>query len=89
MQTLLEHSLCIAEDTPDGRHLEYWVNQPVDVYLVIRQQDERSGDAAIRWMNITQYLKEREDKASRQIVFSGEKLDLPAVWRVRDRFFRR
>ena len=76
-------------DVKNERHLEYWVNQPVDVYLVIRQQDERSGDAAIRWMNITQYLKEREDKASRQIVFSGEKLDLPAVWRVRDRFFRR
>jgi len=89
VQTLLEHSLCIAEDTPDGLHLEYWVNQPVDVYLVIRQQDERSGDSAIRWMNITQYLKEREDKASRQIVFNGEKLDLSAVWRVRDRFFRR
>ena len=76
-------------DVKNERHLEYWSNQPVDVYLVIRQQDERSGDTAIRWMNITRYLKERKDKPNRQIVFSGEKLDAPAVWRVRDRFFRR
>ncbi len=69
------------------RHLEYWQNQPVDVYLVIRQQDERTGEAAIRWMNVTQYLKEREDKNSRQIVFAGKKLDAPEVWRVRDGFF--
>ena len=76
-------------DVKNDRHLEYWVNQPWDVYLVIRQQDERSGDAAIRWMNITQYLKAREDKASKQIIFIGEKLDLSAVWRVRDTFFGR
>ncbi|NOS88380.1 MAG: DUF4365 domain-containing protein, partial [Methylococcaceae bacterium] len=74
-------------DVKNERHLAYWVNQPVDVYLVIRQQDERSGEATIRWMNLTRYLKEREDKTSRQIVFAGEKLDAPAVWRVRDEFF--
>ena len=75
-------------DVKNEQHLEYWVNQAVDVYLVIRQQDERSGEATIRWMNVTRYLKEREDKAGRQIVFEGEKLDAPAVWRVRDGFFR-
>ena len=75
-------------DVNNERHLEYWVNQPVDVYLVIRQQDERSGETTIRWMNVSRYLKERENKASRQIVFKGEKLDAPAVWRVRDGFFR-
>ena len=75
-------------DVNNERHLAYWVNQPVEVYLVIRQQDERSGEATIRWMNVSRYLKEREDKASRQIVFKGEKLDAPAVWRVRDGFFR-
>jgi hypothetical protein len=26
----------------DERHLEYWINQPVDVYLVIRRTDELS-----------------------------------------------
>lgn len=57
-------------------------NQPVDVYLVIRDAQE-----TIRWMNVTQHLKTRKDKKSRQIVFEGEKLDAPAVWRVRDGFF--
>lgn len=70
-------------DVKSPRHLEYWTNQPVDVYLVIRDAEE-----TIRWMNITQYLKGRADKANRQIIFDGEVLDAPAVWRVRDRFFR-
>jgi len=61
------------------RHLEAWVSQQADVYLVIRDAEE-----AIRWMNVTQYLKTRRDKQSRQIVFDGEKLDAPAVWRMRD-----
>jgi Domain of unknown function (DUF4365) len=73
-------------DVKDERHLKYWISQPVDVYLVIRQTDEVGGET-IRWMNVTRYLKDRKDKASRQIVFAGEKLDAPAVWRVRDGFF--
>ena len=32
-------------DVTDDRHLEYWISQPVDVYLVIRQTDEMSGAA--------------------------------------------
>jgi small GTP-binding protein len=75
-------------DVKKLRHLKYWISQPVDVYLVIRQQDEVTGQEAIRWMNVTRYLNERPDKESRQIVFEGEKLDAPAVWRVRDQFFR-
>ena len=75
-------------DMKNDRHLEYWVSQPVDVYLVIRHKDEVSGQEAIHWMNITRYLKLRKDKTSRQIVFDGKKLDAPAVWRVRDEFFR-
>ncbi|MCE9610702.1 MAG: TIR domain-containing protein [Chthoniobacter sp.] len=71
----------------DDRHLEYWVSQPVDVYLVIRQTDELSGQQVIRWMNVTRYLKDRKDKKSRQIIFDGEKLDMEAVWKVRDGFF--
>lgn len=70
-------------DVKNPRHLEYWTSQPVDVYLVIRDAEE-----TIRWMNITRYLNERADKANRQIIFDGEVLDAPAVWRVRDRFFR-
>ena len=74
-------------DLKDNRHLDYWVSQPVDVYLVIRQTDETMGGEAIRWMNVTRYLKARKDKKSRQIIFKGEKLDMEAVWKVRDGFF--
>ena len=74
-------------DVKKERHLDYWINQPVDVYLVIRQKDERSGEETIRWMNVTRYLKNRKEKASRQIVFEGERLDMQAVWKLRDRFF--
>jgi WD40 repeat protein len=73
-------------DVKDERHLEYWINQPVDVYLVIRQTNE-VGKQTIRWMNVTRYLKDRPDKNSRQIPFTGEKLDMEAVWKVRDQFF--
>jgi hypothetical protein len=74
-------------DVKEERHLEYWINQPVDVYLVIRQQDEMSGDITTRWMNVTGYLNARKDRKSRQIIFDGEILDMEAVWRVRDQFF--
>jgi len=70
-------------DVDKARHLEYWRSQPVDVYLVIRDAEE-----TIRWMNVTRYLKDRRDKKSRQIIFTGEKLDAPAVWRVRDQFIK-
>ena len=71
-------------DVKNPRHLKFWVNQPVDVYLVVRDAQE-----TIRWMNVTSYLKARGDKQSRQIVFEGEKLDAPAVWRMRDRMMGR
>jgi hypothetical protein len=75
-------------DISNERHLDYWVNQPVDVYLVIRQTDEASGGQVIRWMNVTRYLKARRDKKNRQIVFGGQKLDMEAIWKVRDEFFQ-
>lgn len=74
-------------DVKNDRHLEYWISQPVDVYLVIRQTDERTGEQTIRWMNVTRYLKNRKDKKSRQIIFEGEALTMEAVWRLRDTFF--
>ncbi len=69
------------------RHREFWISQPADVYLVIRQTDELSGRQGTRWMYVTRYLKARKDKESRQIIFDGEKLDMEAVWKVRDGFF--
>ena len=74
-------------DVKNDRHLEYWISQPVDVYLVVRQSDERTGEESIRWMNVTRYLKDRKDKKSRQIIFDGEALTMQAVWRLRDTFF--
>ena len=68
-------------DVKNPRHLDYWINQPVDVYLVIRQTDERTGEETIRWMNVTRYLRSRKDKTSRQIIFEGERLDKQAVWK--------
>jgi small GTP-binding protein len=74
-------------DVSNERHLQYWTSQPVDVYLVIRQTNEMTGAPTIRWMNVTRYLNNRKDKKSRQIMFQGEKLDMEAVWKVRDQFF--
>jgi len=71
-------------DVKDERHLEYWVNHPADVYLVIRDSQE-----AIRWMNVTHYLKTRDDKKCLQIKFDGEKFDEKAIWRKWDEFFPR
>jgi hypothetical protein len=74
-------------DVKNDRHLEYWVSQPVDVYLVIRQTDEQTSEGTIRWMNVTRYLKDRKNKSSRQIVFQGEALTMEAVWKLRDGLF--
>jgi len=74
-------------DVKNDRHLEYWISQPVDVYHVIRQTDEQTGEQTIRWMNVTRYLKNRKDKKSRQIIFEGEALTMETVWRLRDAFF--
>ena len=71
----------------DVRHLDTWLNLPVDVYLVIRQTDEASGVETIRWMNVTHTLKNRQHRKSRQIVFEGQELTMEAVWQVRDGFF--
>jgi hypothetical protein len=53
-------------------------------YLVIRGSAE-----TICWMNVTAYLKTRKHTKSKQITFDGEKLDAPAVWRLRDRYIKR
>jgi len=76
-------------DVRNERHLDYWIGQPVDLFLVIRQTDERTGEESIRWMNVTKYLKNRSDKQSRQIVFDGEPLTMKSVWTLRDNYFPR
>jgi WD40 repeat protein len=74
-------------DVKNERHLQYWLSQPVDVYLVFCQTDGQHDNPIIRWMNVTRYLKNPNTQSSRQIVFNGEKLDMHAVWRLRDQIF--
>jgi hypothetical protein len=74
-------------DVKNPNHLQYWVNQPVDVYLVIRVDEKAGNGGVIRWMNVSNYLKDRKNKTSRQIVFEGDRLDMEAIWRVRDGVF--
>ena len=46
-------------DIKNERHLDYWINQPVDVYLVIRQTDEITNSQTIRWITHLHSIKER------------------------------
>jgi len=40
-------------------------------------------------MNVSRYFTDRKHKATREIRFTGEKLDAAAMWRVRDQFIAR
>jgi hypothetical protein len=66
------------------RHLDYWVNQPVDVFLVIRD-----GAQTIRWMNVTETLRKPTEKKNRRLIFDGRRLDARAVWLGRDEYLRK
>lgn len=59
------------------RHVEYWLSQAYPVMLVIRTSDGR-----IRWMNVTDYLKEH-GKKTKQIIFQGQPFTAPDVVRKR------
>src|SRR5262249_44386607 len=69
------------------RWVEYWQAQAYDVMLVIR-----TSDGAIRWMNVTEYLKRATDggkKAVKQIIFDGAPFNAYAVRRLRDQLIPR
>ena len=74
-------------DVKNPRHLDYWINQPVDVYLVIRQSGQRSGEQTIRWMNVAalpqgaEGQEEPADRVRRREAGHGGGVE------VRDRFF--
>ncbi len=63
------------------RHAEYWRSQAYPVMLVIR-----TSDGQIRWMNVTDYLKQHGKKV-KQIVFDGEPFTASNMRRLRDRLF--
>jgi small GTP-binding protein len=59
------------------RHAEYWQNQAYPVMLVIRTSDRK-----IRWMNVTDYLRQHGTK-TKQIIFEGEPFTALNVARLR------
>jgi small GTP-binding protein len=68
----------------DEKNIERWLSEPVDLYLVARQEDEVTGSQTVSWMNLTQYLRTRDDKGSREIQFTGKRLDVLEVQKVRN-----
>jgi hypothetical protein len=61
------------------RHAEYWLSQAYPVMLVIR-----TSDGKIRWMNVTDYLRQH-GTAAKQIVFEGEPFTASNVAKLRDK----
>jgi small GTP-binding protein len=61
------------------RHARYWIKQAFPVLLVIR-----NSEGEVRWMEVRGKLKVAE-KPVRQIVFEGERFDVMAVRRWRDK----
>jgi len=64
------------------RHAEYWQSHEYPVMLVIR-----TSDGQIRWMNVSDYLKQRGAQ-TKQVFFDGEPFTAQNVWRLRDRLLR-
>jgi hypothetical protein len=65
------------------RHAGYWMAQAFPVLLVIR-----NSDGEVRWMEIRDYLKRESNggkKPVKQIIFTGERLDVMSVRRWRDK----
>jgi len=81
----------------EQRWVQYWLQQPYPVMLVIGtfpEEDERAGwknkleFADVRWMEITSVLKRESQDGTRpvkQIEFKGDRLDMSSVRRWRDR----
>jgi hypothetical protein len=61
------------------RHARYWMEQALPVLLVIR-----NSEGEVRWMEVRDKLKNAE-KPVKQIIFQGERFDVMAVRRWRDR----
>ena len=66
----------------EARWAEYWQSQAYPVMLVIR-----TSNGQIRWMNVTDYLKQHGSKV-KQIVFDGESFTALNLVRLRDRVLK-
>lgn len=68
---------------PNQRHAEYWMNQAYPVMLVVR-----NAEGEIRWMEIRDHLRQLTNSGTtpvRQITFEGDRFDVMAVRRWRQR----
>jgi small GTP-binding protein len=68
---------------PKARHARYWMDQAFPVFVVVR-----GGDGDVRWMEVREPLREetaRRGSPPSQIVFAGERFDVMAVRRWRER----
>jgi small GTP-binding protein len=66
------------------RHIEYWQAHAYPVMLVIR-----SSDGVIRWMDLSEYLREFSGKSKRrQVVFRGAPFTAADVLRLRSRYIK-
>jgi small GTP-binding protein len=73
-------------DIKKERHVRYWMAAPVPVYLVIR-----NSEGEIRWMEVRDWLRRetnRGKKPIRQIRFEGERFDVMAVRKLRERVLK-
>jgi hypothetical protein len=64
------------------RHAEYWQAQAYPVMLVVR-----TSDGQIRWMNVTDALRQQGTK-TQQILFEGEPFTALNVMRLKDKLLR-
>jgi Domain of unknown function (DUF4365) len=64
------------------RQADYWKAQDYPVMLVIR-----TSDGQIRWMNVTDYLRQYGTE-TQQIIFDGEPFTALSVVRLRDKLLR-
>ena len=70
-------------DIKDERHARYWMAQQFPVMLVIR-----NSEGEVRWMEVRDWLRRESDngkKTLKQIIFEGERFDVMAVRRWRDK----
>jgi hypothetical protein len=73
-------------DISNPHWAEYWISQAYPVMLVIR-----TSDGEIRWMNVSEYLKEKKQSGEwpvKQIVFDGEPFTAINLRKMREEFFK-
>jgi hypothetical protein len=88
-RTLKGRDIVLQKSEADN--VTYWMNQPFDTYLVLRLDsyndgfDKGDNSDHIYWVNLTKYCRSK----SLRIPFDAEKVNIEAIWRIRDTLFPR